>query len=60
LLIGYALWVSRGEKLIGSISALGFAAAVALAGPVLYWGTAPLRTQRVRREAAEPAIEPET
>jgi amino acid transporter len=35
-LIGYALFVSRGEKLTGSVSALGVAAAVALLGPVLY------------------------
>ncbi len=35
-LIGYALVVSRGEKLTGSVSALGVAAAVALLGPVLY------------------------
>jgi amino acid transporter len=37
VLIGYALWVSRNERLIGSISALGFAIAVGLAGPLLYW-----------------------
>ncbi len=35
-LIGYAIFVSRSEKLSGSVSALGVAAAVALLGPVLY------------------------
>jgi amino acid transporter len=35
-LIGYALVVSRGERLIGSVSALGVATAVALLGPVVY------------------------
>ena len=39
-LIGYALYVSRDEKLIGSLSALAFAAAVGLVGPVFYWITA--------------------
>ena len=36
VLIGYALWIARTEKLIGSLSALAFAAAVALLGPLLY------------------------
>ena len=39
-LIGYALYASRDEKLIGSTSALLFACAVGLLGPVLYWLTA--------------------
>jgi len=39
LLIVFALWAARAEK-IGSISALGLAAVVALLGPVLYWLTA--------------------
>jgi amino acid transporter len=39
LLIGYALYAARGEK-IGSVSALLLAAAVALMGPLLYWLTA--------------------
>lgn len=60
LLIGYALWVSRQEKLLpesptfGSIPALGFAVAVALLGPVLYFLiAAPLA--RVRRRLAAAA-----
>jgi amino acid transporter len=51
-LIGYALWVSRGEKLIGSLSAVGFAAAVSLLGPLLYWLTDALRMRRVTLEQA--------
>ena len=52
-LIGYALYASRDEKLIGSVSALLFALAVALLGPILYWLTAkPLAR---RRAAALPA-----
>ncbi len=45
-LIGYALWASRDEKLMGSISALLFAVGVALLGPVLYWLTAAPRARR--------------
>ncbi len=37
-LIGYALWASR-DEMLGRFSALGFAAAVAAVGPVLYWVT---------------------
>jgi amino acid transporter len=36
LLIAYALYVSRDEKIIGTTSALFFATAVGLLGPVLY------------------------
>jgi amino acid transporter len=54
ILIGYASWVSRKEILFGSVPALGFAAAVALLGPLLYWMTA---ASRVRRLSAEPAVE---
>jgi amino acid transporter len=36
VLIGYALWVSRTEKIIGTTSALLFALAIGLLGPVLY------------------------
>jgi len=46
VLIGYSLYASRDEKLMGSISALGFALAVALLGPMLYWLTAALRVRR--------------
>jgi amino acid transporter len=45
-LIGYAIYVSRDEKLMGSVSALVFALGVALLGPVLYWLTAAPRTRR--------------
>jgi amino acid transporter len=40
MLIAYALFASRSEKLMGSLSAPAFAAGVALLGPVLYWLTA--------------------
>ncbi len=46
-LIGYALYSSRDEKLMGSISALLFAAGVALLGPALYWLTAAPRARRL-------------
>jgi amino acid transporter len=36
VLIGYALYASRDETVLGSVSALLFASAVALLGPVLY------------------------
>ncbi len=36
LLIGYALWAARDERVAG-MPALGFAASVAAAGPVAYW-----------------------
>jgi len=45
-LIGYALYVSRGEKLIGSVSALGAAAGVALLGPLFYGVTAAAQARR--------------
>jgi amino acid transporter len=53
-LIGYALWACRGEKLVGTTSALLFAISVALLGPVLYWVTAAPRARR-RVAAAEAA-----
>jgi amino acid transporter len=47
-LIGYALYASRDEKLIGSTSALLFAFGVSLLGPILYWATArPLSRRRL-------------
>jgi amino acid transporter len=53
VLIGYALYASRGEKLTGSTSALVFAAGVALLGPVLYWLTAaPLARRRLAAASA--------
>ncbi len=45
-LIGYALYVSRFEKLLGTTSALLFAAGVSLVGPVLYWVTTPPLARR--------------
>ena len=46
-LIGYALYASRDEKIIGTTSALLFALGVGLLGPVLYWATAaPLARRR--------------
>ena len=53
-LIGYALYVSRGEKLIGSVSALAFAGAVGLCGLLFYWCTAVLPA---RRPAEAPATD---
>jgi hypothetical protein len=35
LLIGFALWAARGERVAG-LPALGFAAIVAVAGPLVY------------------------
>jgi len=47
-LIGYALYVSRDEKLMGSTSSLVFSLGVALLGPILYWFTAvPLARRRL-------------
>jgi amino acid transporter len=47
MLIGYALFASRNERVMGSASASVFAIAVALLGPVLYWLTAvPLARRR--------------
>jgi len=46
-LIAYALYASRAEKLMGATSALLFAVAVALLGPVLYWITAAPRARRL-------------
>jgi len=59
-LIAYALYASRDEKLTGSISALAFAIAVGLLGPVLYWLTAgPLARQpRNAASAAQPPPPP--
>jgi amino acid transporter len=39
LLIGYALYPSRGERIVGNISALLVATAVGLLGPALYFLT---------------------
>jgi amino acid transporter len=50
-LIGYAVWASRGEKVMGSASALLLAIAVGLLGPILYRLTAaPLARRRLAVE----------
>jgi amino acid transporter len=52
VLIGYALYASRGEEIFllhNSVSSLIFSVAVGLLGPVLYWLTA---TRFVRRKLA--------
>jgi amino acid transporter len=54
ILIGYALYASRDEKVIGTTSALLFACGVGLLGPLLYWVTA-LPLARRRLAAATPA-----
>lgn len=54
-LIGYAIWTSRGEKIIGSASGLLFAVAVGLLGPVLYLMT--VAPWARRRLAAAPATD---
>jgi len=52
-LIGYAVWASRGEKIIGSASGLLFAVAVGLLGPVLYLMTAaPWARRRIAAASA--------
>jgi amino acid transporter len=45
VLIGYALYASRTEKLMGTTSALLFAVIVGLLGPALSWITAALRAR---------------
>jgi amino acid transporter len=52
-MIGYAIYASRDEKLMGTTSALGFALCVAALGPALYWLTAARRLRR--RIAVAPA-----
>ena len=47
VLIAYALYVSRADKIIGTTSALLVATVVGLIGPILYWATAILPS-RVR------------
>jgi amino acid transporter len=46
VLIGYALYVSRSEKLFGNMPALVFAGGVALMGPVMYWFASTALTRR--------------
>jgi len=47
VLIAYALYASRAEKIMGSTSALLFSMAIALLGPILYWLTAAPRARRL-------------
>jgi amino acid transporter len=54
-LIAYALYASRGEKLIGSISAPAFAIGVAVLGAVFYWITTAAAERR--RMPAAPAAD---
>lgn len=57
LLIAYALYNSRTERLAGSFSALLFAALVALLGPLLYWTTAaPWAKRRLAAALAAEAV----
>ncbi len=53
-LIGYALYISRDEKIVGSLSALVFALAIGLVGPLLYWLTG---TFMARQPVADPALD---
>jgi amino acid transporter len=53
MLIAYALWVSRAEKVVGTTSALLFAVVVGLLGPALYSLTA---VPRLRLRAAAASI----
>jgi amino acid transporter len=46
VLIAYALYASRDEKIVGNLSSLLFASAVALVGPLLYWLTAAINARR--------------
>ena len=61
-LIAYALYVSRSEKIFGTTSALLFATAVGLLGPVLYLALRcePAKLARSRRSAvsSEAAVKP--
>ena len=43
LLIGFALWAARGERVAG-LPALGFAGIVAAAGPAVYLAAKKMRT----------------
>jgi hypothetical protein len=54
-LIGYAIWASRSEKIMGSSSALLFAVAIGLLGPILYHSTAAPWARR--RLTAAPAAD---
>ena len=54
LLIGYALYASRDEKVVGTTSAILFSFGVALLGPILDWATAlPLSRRRLATVPAD-------
>jgi amino acid transporter len=57
VLIVFALYASRDEKVMGSVSALFFAVVVALLGCVFYWFTAAPRVRRRIAAAAAPAAD---
>ena len=50
-LMGYALYASRGEQIVGTTSALLVAVTVGLLGPVLYWVTAARAGRKVEAAA---------
>jgi amino acid transporter len=58
VLIAYAIWASRGDKLmhssssLGAVPALAFAVAVGLLGPLLYWLTAAPRARKLAAASA--------
>jgi amino acid transporter len=54
VLIAYALYASRDEKIVRNLSSLLFASAVALVGPLLYWVTSAINA---RRPASDSVIE---
>jgi amino acid transporter len=57
VLIGYALYASRNEKLFGTTSALLFASVVGLLGPALYWLTAaPLLRRHLKSGSADQSL----
>jgi len=56
-LIAFALYASRDEKIMGSVSALLFSVVVALLGGVFYWFMAAPRVRRRMAEVAAPAAD---
>ncbi|MGB6689118.1 MAG: APC family permease [Terracidiphilus sp.] len=58
VLIAYAIWASRGDKLmhssspLGAVPALVFAVGVGLLGPLLYWLTAAPRARKLAAASA--------
>jgi amino acid transporter len=56
LLMAYALYASRDEKVIGNTSALFFATIVGLLGPLLYWLTLLVANLIRRAKKSEPIV----